>query len=135
MIDVHYKKDGMETTEPETARRLHQWKVNHAVIESNSGGRGFSRNVKRHLKEDHKKKKCSIRWFHQSENKRARILANSATVMQRVFFPVDWQTRWPLFFQHVNKFTKEGTGQIDDAPDTLTGVVERLVVNAVEVFK
>ena len=64
-----------------------------------------------------------------------RIIGESASVMNRVFFPVDWQTRWPLFFEHVTKFTKEGTGQIDDAPDTLTGVVERLVVNSVEIFK
>ena len=135
VLDVYYTKDGMEITEPETAKRLHQWKVNHCVIESNSGGRGFARNVKRHLKEDQKNKKCVVMWFHQAENKRARIIANSASVMQRIFFPVDWQTRWPLFYEHVTKFTKEGTGQFDDAPDTLTGAVERLVVNAVEVFK
>src|SRR5690606_25725474 len=77
ILDAIYTKDPMEVTEPLLAKKLHEHDVNYALVESNNGGRGFARNVKRILKEKYKNNKCVIDWFHQTQNKAARILSNS----------------------------------------------------------
>jgi predicted phage terminase large subunit-like protein len=123
ILDVYYTKDAMETTEPETARMLTRHNVGCAIIESNNGGRGFARNVERECKamgNNH----TNIKWFHQSKNKIARILSNSTSVMNNVYFPVNWQDRFPDFATAIMKYQREGKNAHDDAPDALTGVYE-----------
>ena len=123
ILDVLYTKDGMEITEPEAARMLTRNNVGVAAIESNNGGRGFARNVERECRQmgnNH----TVIRWFHQSQNKKARILSNSTSVMNNVLFPVNWQDRWAEFATDIMKYQKEGQNAHDDAPDALTGVYE-----------
>ena len=123
VTDVYFTDAPMEVTEPETARRLQLNSVRDCLIESNNGGRGFARNVIRHLKELHCHK-CSVTWFHQSKNKRTRILTNASNVMDQVIFPADWAQRWPEFAQHVRKYQRKGKNDHDDAEDALTGFVE-----------
>ena len=125
VTDVYFTDAPMEVTEPETARRLQLNGVRDCLIESNNGGRGFARNVIRHLKELHCRK-CSVTWFHQSKNKRTRILTNASNVMDQVIFPADWQERWPAFAQHIKKYQRKGKNDHDDAEDALTGFVERI---------
>lgn len=123
ILDVLYTKAPMEVTEPATAQMLTNNNVGNALIESNNGGRGFSRNVIRELKalgNTHTK----IQWFFQSKNKTSRILSNSTGVMQNVLFPVNWEDRWPDFAEAIRKYQKEGKNAHDDAPDALTGVYE-----------
>jgi predicted phage terminase large subunit-like protein len=123
ILDVYYTKDAMEITEPETARMLTRNNVGCAIIESNNGGRGFARNVER-LCRDYGNNHTTIKWFHQSANKIARILSNSTSVMNNVYFPVNWQDRWPEFADAINRYQREGKNAHDDAPDALTGVYE-----------
>lgn len=123
ILDVLYTKESMEVTEPATAQMLTNNNVGNALIESNNGGRGFSRNVIRELKSlgnTHTK----IQWFFQSKNKTSRIRSNSTGVMQNVLFPVNWEDRWPEFAEAIRKYQKEGKNAHDDAPDALTGVYE-----------
>jgi predicted phage terminase large subunit-like protein len=126
VLDVYYTKDAMEKTEPETAKRLYEHSVNDATIESNNGGRGFARNVQRLLLENHGVRKPIIKWFHQSKNKKARILSNSSYVMQHVYFPWNWRDRWPDFYQSMTTYQKEGKNAHDDAEDAITGLVEQV---------
>lgn len=123
VLDVLYTKDGMEITEPATAEMLTRNNVGCAIIESNNGGRGFARNVERECKQLGNKH-TNIKWFHQSKNKIARILSNSTSVMNNIYFPVNWQDRWADFAKDINKYQKEGKNAHDDAPDALTGVYE-----------
>lgn len=123
ILDVYYTKDAMEISEPETARMLTRNNVGCAIIESNNGGRGFARNVER-LCRDYGNNHTTIKWFHQSANKIARILSNSTSVMNNVYFPVNWQDRWPEFADAINRYQREGKNAHDDAPDALTGVYE-----------
>ncbi len=124
LLDVVYTKEAMEETEPKVAERLNFFKVNLSRIESNSGGRGFARNVKKHLVEDHKNKSTIIEWFHQSENKLSRILTNATFVQNHIYFPFNWREKWPVFYEHVTTFQREGKNQIDDAEDCLSGIAE-----------
>lgn len=123
ILDVLYTKEPMEKTEPAAARMLGKDNVGFALIESNNGGRGFARNVERECREllnTH----TVVKWFHQNQNKTARILSNSTGVMNNVLMPVNWQDRWPEFATDLLKYQKEGKNAHDDAPDALTGVYE-----------
>ena len=123
VTDVYYTDEGMEVTEPETARRLQLAGVREALIESNNGGRGFARNVIRELKQL-KCYTCSVTWFYQSRPKKPRILTNATNVMEQVIMPEDWEQRWPKFAEHVKKFQRKGKNDHDDGEDALTGFVE-----------
>lgn len=123
ILDVLYTQEHMEVTEPATAEMLTRNNVGSALIESNNGGKGFARNVEREceaLGNHH----TVVNWFHQGENKVARILSNSTGVMNNVLFPVGWEDRWSEFARDLTKYQKEGKNAHDDAPDCITGVYE-----------
>ncbi len=124
VIDLLYTKKGMEITEPQTAEFLVRNKVNLAKIESNNGGRSFARNVERILWQDYQTRKIYIKWFHQSKNKKARIISNSSYVINHIYFPHNWQGRWPKYYEAMNSYQKEGRNRNDDGPDATTGLAE-----------
>lgn len=123
ILDVLYTKEAMEHTEPATAQMLTRNNVGCAIIESNNGGRGFARNVERECKALGNRHTL-VKWFHQSKNKIARILSNSTSVMNNVYFPVNWQDKFPDFAMAILKYQREGKNAHDDAADALTGVYE-----------
>lgn len=123
ILDVLYTNAPMEITEPATAKMLNKDGVGTAIIESNNGGRGFARNVKRELKElgnTH----CNVQWFHQAQNKDARIFSNSASVMANIYYPENWIDKYPEFAEAMMRYQREGKNLHDDAPDAVTGVYE-----------
>lgn len=125
ILDVLYTKEPMEITESATAKILIENNIKEADIESNNGGRGFARAVDKHLLEKYNSNRCKVRWFHQTQNKRARILSNATWVMEHIYFPVNWADRWPEFFKAITTYQKEGKNKHDDAPDVLTGIAEK----------
>lgn len=134
VLDVYFSKDGMEVTEPKTAQKLVINNVNIAHIESNNGGRGFARNVEKILWEKYNTRKPSIKWFHQKNNKQARILSNSTFVMDHVYFPHNWKDRFPEYYKAMNEYQREGKNKHDDAPDATTGLAELISKGKVIVF-
>lgn len=134
VTDIYYTDAAMEVTEQEVARRLQLHGVREAAIESNNGGRGFARNVLKILKSALKCFKCQVMWFHQSKNKRTRILVNSTNVMEQVIMPADWEKRWSEFASHIKKYQRKGKNEHDDAEDALTGLVE-LLNNEIKIKK
>lgn len=124
VTDVLYTDKPMEYTEPECARMLTANKVGRCVIESNNGGRGFRRNVENDCRKMGNYD-TTFEDFTQTANKQSRIFSNSARVTNLVYMPHDWERRWPLFAQALKAYRKEGRNAHDDAPDALTGVVER----------
>lgn len=120
ITDLIYTPEPMEITEPLTANLIVKNKVNLTNIESNNGGRSFARAVEKLVGRGN-----NIKWFHQSNNKEARIYSNSASVTRNIVFPSDWSVRWPEFYKSVTKYKKEfKANKFDDAPDTLTGIIE-----------
>ena len=128
ILDVVYTKAPMEDTEPAVANQCIEYEVNIADIESNNGGRGFSRAVMRHLREKGWNR-TKVRWFHQSKNKVARILTQATFVMEHIYFPVNWRDRWPEFHQSMYEYQREGKNAHDDAQDAITGVAEHVQQN------
>lgn len=126
VLNVLYTKEGMEITELAQAKMMYEDKVNVADIESNNGGRSYSRNVERIMREKYKTNKTVFRPFHQSKNKAARILSNSTWVMEHIYFPHNWKSRFPEYHEAMVKYQKEGKNKHDDAPDATTGIAEKV---------
>ena len=126
ILDVIYTKEAMEITEPLVAEAYKKFDVNIADIESNNGGRAFARNVER-ITRDKGNYKTVVKWFHQSGNKIARILSNSAWVNTNIYMPVDWKNKWSEFAKDIISYQKEGKNKHDDGPDALTGVAEKVI--------
>ena len=71
-----------------------------------------------------------VEWFHQSGNKEARILSNSATVLHAVRFPRGWNLRWPELHAHLTTYRRQfRANRWHDAADVVTGIVEREIAD------
>lgn len=128
ILDVIYTNKPMEITEPLVAKHIFEYKVNQADIESNNGGRGFSRQISHYLTNTYNTNHTVIRPFHQSKNKQARILSNATWVMEHIYFPQNWHNKYPEFYKAITSYQREGKNLHDDAPDALTGVAEKVNV-------
>ena len=131
ILDVVYTQKPMEYTEVKTAESLTKHEVSESIIESNNGGKGFARNVEKQMREMGNNS-TSVDWFHQSENKNVRIFTKSNEVMNLTYFPKGWESMWPIFHTHVTTYMKVGKNEFDDAPDALTGTVEKRDESSVE---
>ena len=126
VLDLLYTKDAMEETEPAMAAMLYKNGVNVVDFESNNGGRGFARQVRRILQDTYKSNKTVINTFAQTKNKTARILSNSTWVMEHIYFPTNWKDRWPEYYRAMTRYQREGKNAHDDAPDATTGIAEKI---------
>ena len=125
ILDIIYSKDSMEITEPMVAAMLTKNNIGIATIESNNGGRGFARNVETLIRQGGNRHTV-IKTFHQTQNKVSRILSNSTGVMNNIYFPINWQDKWPDFATAILSYQREGKNAHDDAPDALTGCYENM---------
>lgn len=125
ITDLIYTQEPMEVTEGQSALMVSSNKCQKAWIESNNGGKGFARNVERICREISKYSGCQFSWFHQGQNKVARIMSNSTNVCNAVIMPNDWHIRWPEFYRHVTTAVRGVKWLHDDAFDLLTGIVEK----------
>ena len=120
LIDVVYSQKKMEDTEQMVSKMINDNGTRECDVESNNGGRSFAREIDKRTGSF-----TRVRWFHQSQNKESRILTNSPQVNQ-ILMPNDWSIRFPVFYDHVRRYKKDfKANKYDDAPDTLTGVIEK----------
>lgn len=126
VVDVYYTREAMEVTEPEVARRLTEHGVDIAMFESNNGGRGFSRSVSRILADVLKNYRTVVRWYPQTQNKMSRIITMATWVTERMYFPENWNDKWPEFYESMISFQREGKNDHDDAQDAVTSIAERV---------
>lgn len=120
VLDMVYTQEPQEITEDMVADLFKSTHIGEAIIESNNGGRAFARNVDRITGY-----KYTISWFHQSENKEARILSNSSNVKRLVYMPINWRAMWPEFAEHILGFKRNfHANSHDDCADATVGMVE-----------
>lgn len=124
IIDVLFTDKPMEYTETATAEMLSKYMVKEAVIEGNNGGRGFARNVERNCRLMGNTY-TQFTTFTQSANKQVRIFTRSNEVQNICRMPIGWKSLWPSFSQAILSYLKTGRNAHDDAPDALTGTVEK----------
>lgn len=128
LLDVVYTRDPMEITEGLTAECLTRNGCTLVKVESNNGGKGFARNIERLMRE-RGNYSTVVQWFHQTQNKKARIYSNSYFVQENIFFPEGWQQKFRDFYSSLSTYKKEGKNEHDDSADALTGVAEQINVN------
>ena len=114
----------MEYTEPTLAKMLTKHAVQECMVESNNGGRGFARAVENQCRLLGNNM-TSFKWFHQTENKQVRIFNHSAAVQNLTYMPEGWQRMFPTFSTEIIGYMKNGKNKHDDAPDALTGTIEK----------
>lgn len=120
ITDVLYTREGMEVTESATGQMIIRNDTREVYVESNNGGRGFARAVQKIATT------ARVEWFHQGENKEARIKTSNATVLQNIYFPADWSVRWSDFYMHLTTYRRNFKGnRWHDAADVLTGIIEK----------
>ena len=127
ITDVLYTDAPMETTEIQTAEVLALNRTRLVRCESNNGGRGFARNVEKNvrlLNSPPITTEMQFVTFTQSANKKVRIFTHSNEVQNLIFFPKDWEHKWPKFSSAIKSYRKMGSNAHDDAPDVLTGMAE-----------
>lgn len=124
IYDAVYSREPMEVTETLVGDMLRRTPTRFAAVESNNGGRGFARTLQRLAPN------VKVEWFHQSGNKEARILSNSATVLHSLRFPRGWRERWGELYAHLTTYRRQfRSNRWHDAPDVLTGIVEREITD------
>jgi predicted phage terminase large subunit-like protein len=126
ITDIIYTQEPQEITENMQVQSIIRSETKKIEIESNNGGRAYARNVQRLLEELHYS--CQVNWFHQSENKKSRILTNAPVVKQCILFPSDWKYRWSDFYLALTGYQREGKNKHDDAPDAITGLCEKYLL-------
>lgn len=126
ILDILFTKEPMEITEEKLAQMITRDKINYARIESNNGGKGFSRNVARIAKDKYDNSITIFKPFHQSQNKLSRILTGSTGVMKNIYYPKNWKQLYPEYYNEMRNFQRTGKNKHDDAPDATTGVYEVL---------
>lgn len=126
ILNIIYTADKMELTEQEVAKAYHTFRVNHADIESNNGGRGFARAVRRILETEYGSNHTDIEDFYQSANKVSRIKSNASWVQNHIYYPKNWMHKWPEYYQDMRTYQADKKNVHDDAPDATTGIAEKM---------
>lgn len=119
VTDLTYTDAPIEETTQTVPMMLNRNSTEYAYIESNNGGRAFKKIIE-------PKTKALIKDFTQKANKESRIITNAGLVTYHVIMPYDWEERFPRFYKDVTEFLRKFTAnEHDDAPDCLTGMVEK----------
>lgn len=120
---IVYEKGAADVTVEDVADMIVQTKTREIMVESNSGGKAFARNLEEALRR-RRYTMAVIEWSHQSANKESRLLHNAASVQKKVIYPLDWENIWPEYSKAMRTYVRLGRNKHDDAPDATTGLVE-----------
>lgn len=125
VINIVFTDEPMEVTENLVTNMLDKDGIYISYIESNNGGRGFARTVKRKLRTERHNKRTTVRTFTQTGNKLTRIFTASAIAQNDILFPEGWERMWPKFYKALMSYRKNAKKSAhDDAPEGVTLVVE-----------
>jgi len=124
LMDILYTKDSMEYTDKTIAKMLTENDVERARVESNNGGRIFSKNIISYMHNEFKNYKTVLKDKNQHGNKNIRIFSNRKNVEIFFYYPENWEKRWPEFADSLKNYKTEGNNTHDDAEDAITGFFE-----------
>ena len=123
ITDLEYTDENADITTVTVPRLINANRVQKAWIESNNGGSGFEKVVK-------KKVKAITVPFYQGQNKESRIVTNAPFVNQHIIMPIGWETRFKSFHDHITAFLRKFDANAhDDDADGLTGIYEKEIAD------
>lgn len=119
ITDVLYNKFGTDVNIPAIVEIIISQKVNHTEIESNAAWTMFTKQVKAKVGERDPNRE--VRAITAKGNKQARILAQSAFIINHVYFlKEEYRTpQYRAFMKNLTSYMREGSNKHDDAPDSL----------------
>jgi predicted phage terminase large subunit-like protein len=120
---IIHTDEPMEITEELVANAVQDYNCQICRIESNNGGRGFARSVKKILA-DRGFVSCRFVAKAQSKNKETRINHSASWVAQNVIMPSGWRERFKLFANEVLNYSRKMKNLHDDGVDNLANLAE-----------
>lgn len=125
VTDVIYTDNQIEETTVSVPMMLNREATQYAYVESNNGGKAFGKIIE-------PKTRAEITTFTQTKNKESRIITHAGLVTYHIIMPHDWQTRFPEFYKAVTGYLRNfKANEHDDAPDVLTGIIEKEILEEV----
>lgn len=123
ITDVVFTQDPIEVTEPLVAQQIIDSDCEVMKIESNSGGKSFSLNVRKLIKG---KSDCDIIFEAQTSNKETRILMNAGYIKKHFYFRSDYApgSDYDTFMRWLTSYVRLGKNRHDDAADSVTMMAE-----------
>lgn len=119
ITDMVFTQENTEVTTVTIPDMINRCGAQKAWIESNNGGAGFEKVIRRKIK-------AVSEPFYQSANKESRIITNAAMVNAQIIMPLGWEQRYPKIYEHLTGFLRDFSANAhDDAEDGLTGIYEK----------
>lgn len=119
ITDMVFTQENTEITAVTVPEMINRCGTQKAWIESNNGGSGFEKVIR-------KKLKAVTEPFYQRANKESRIITNSAMVNAQIIMPIGWEQRFPKIYEHLTGFLRDFPANAHDDPeDGLTGIYEK----------
>lgn len=119
ITDMVFTQENTEITAVTVPEMINRCGTQKAWIESNNGGSGFEKVIR-------KKLKAVTEPFYQGANKESRIITNSAMVNAQIIMPIGWEQRFPKIHEHLTGFLRDFPANAHDDPeDGLTGIYEK----------
>lgn len=119
ITDMVFTQGNTEITAVTVPEMINRCGTQKAWIESNNGGSGFEKVIR-------KKLKAVTEPFYQGANKESRIITNSAMVNAQIIMPIGWEQRFPKIHEHLTGFLRDFPANAHDDPeDGLTGIYEK----------
>lgn len=119
ITDMVFTQENTEITAVTVPEMINRSGTQKAWIESNNGGSGFEKVIR-------KKLKAVTEPFYQGANKESRIITNSAMVNAQIIMPIGWEQRFPKIYEHLTGFLRDFPANAHDDPeDGLTGIYEK----------
>lgn len=123
ITDIIMTQDDTDKTTITVPAMINRNGTQKVWVESNSGGAMFEKAIR-------KKIKAASEAFYQNENKESRIITASAMVSVHIIMPLDWENRFPVFYDHVVNFLRKFNANTHDDPeDVLTGIYEKEIMH------
>lgn len=128
ITDILFTKDAVEITGPRLAQMIIDISPDRMRIESNNGGKIFSNDVRRLVKENDEYNRCIIEARPTTKNKETRILMKSGWIKAHCYFLAESEyekgSDYWWFIKWLTSYKKEGGNAHDDAPDSMTILAE-----------
>ncbi|WP_407920064.1 phage terminase large subunit [Dysgonomonas capnocytophagoides] len=128
ITDILFTKDAVEITGPRLAQMIIDISPDRMRIESNNGGKIFSNDVRRLVKENDEYNRCLIEARPTTKNKETRILMKSGWIKAHCHFLTESEyekgSDYWWFIKWLTSYKKEGGNAHDDAPDSMTILAE-----------
>ena len=127
--DVVFDNSEKHITQPQVVAKIKQHHIKHVHFEANQGGEGYRDDIQRMIKEDKDYKEvCNISsdWALTTKRKDQRIFDNAQGIRELYFKdPQHRDKQYRMFMSNLFSYSLgKNKHNIDDAPDSLSGLVE-----------